>query len=99
MTAARHALGQDIVKAYKNVMGASEPQEDFDGRNAFYFIQEFFSKFLSLILVELHSKRGFGSTCGRQTAGMWPRCRGVVASAVSDDFPPGFTTNTRNLAR
>ena len=49
MRAARNALGQDFVNAYKNEVGASEPQEDFDDRNALYSMQ------VSLCLLPLHS--------------------------------------------
>ncbi|KAK8010954.1 hypothetical protein PG990_009919 [Apiospora arundinis] len=36
MRSARNTLGQDFVTTYKNEVGASEPQEDFDDRNALY---------------------------------------------------------------
>lgn len=36
MRAARNTLGKDFVAAYKDEVGASEPQEDFDDRNALY---------------------------------------------------------------
>lgn len=36
MRAARNSLGSDFVAAYKNEVDASEPQEDFDDRNALY---------------------------------------------------------------
>jgi protein-ribulosamine 3-kinase len=36
MRAARNAVGPAFVNAYKNEVGASEPQEDFDDRNALY---------------------------------------------------------------
>ncbi|KAI0155142.1 Fructosamine kinase-domain-containing protein [Xylariaceae sp. FL1272] len=36
MRAARNSLGRDFVNAYKEQVGASEPQEDFDDRNALY---------------------------------------------------------------
>ncbi|KAI1331844.1 Fructosamine kinase-domain-containing protein [Xylariaceae sp. FL0255] len=36
MRAARNTLGPDFVNAYKEQVGASEPQEDFDDRNALY---------------------------------------------------------------
>ncbi|KAH8682724.1 Fructosamine kinase-domain-containing protein [Xylariales sp. PMI_506] len=39
MRAARNTLGQDFVNAYKNEVGASEPQEDFDDRNVLYSLQ------------------------------------------------------------
>lgn len=36
MRTTRNALGPTFVNAYKNELGASEPQEDFDDRNALY---------------------------------------------------------------
>ncbi|KAK8029804.1 hypothetical protein PG993_011095 [Apiospora rasikravindrae] len=36
MRSARNTLGQEFVDTYKNEVGASEPQEDFDDRNALY---------------------------------------------------------------
>ncbi|KAH9905951.1 hypothetical protein F4778DRAFT_769792 [Xylariomycetidae sp. FL2044] len=36
MRATRNRLGQDFVNAYKNEVGASKPEEDFDDRNALY---------------------------------------------------------------
>jgi len=36
MRVARNVVGQAFVNAYKNEVGASEPQEDFDDRNALY---------------------------------------------------------------
>lgn len=36
MRAPRYTLGPDFVNAYKNEVGASEPREDFDDRNALY---------------------------------------------------------------
>ncbi|KAK7959702.1 fructosamine/ketosamine-3-kinase [Apiospora aurea] len=36
MRSAPNTLGQEIVNTYKNEVGASEPQEDFDDRNALY---------------------------------------------------------------
>ncbi|KAK8078851.1 hypothetical protein PG994_002658 [Apiospora phragmitis] len=36
MRSARNTLGQEFVNTYKNDVGSSEPQEDFDDRNALY---------------------------------------------------------------
>lgn len=36
MRAARNKLGADFVESYKREVGASEPEEDFDDRNALY---------------------------------------------------------------
>lgn len=36
MRVARNAVGPAFVNAYKNEVGASEPQQDFDDRNALY---------------------------------------------------------------
>ncbi|KAK8062557.1 Fructosamine kinase-domain-containing protein, partial [Apiospora hydei] len=36
MRSARNTLGQEFMNTYKNEVGASEPQEDFDDRNALY---------------------------------------------------------------
>lgn len=36
----RYAIGLDFVDLYKREVGASEPQEDFDDRNALYSMQE-----------------------------------------------------------
>ncbi|KAB5582351.1 Fructosamine kinase-domain-containing protein [Coniochaeta sp. 2T2.1] len=39
MRAARNAVGPAFVNAYKNEVGASEPQQDFDDRNTLYSIR------------------------------------------------------------
>lgn len=36
MRASRNAVGSEFVNAYKDEVGASQPEEDFDDRNTLY---------------------------------------------------------------
>lgn len=36
MRSSRYVLGYDFIKLYREIVGASEPEEDFDDRNALY---------------------------------------------------------------